>query len=111
MKPIFNQTKKQMRKVLLLLLIATALLSVGVSYETPAKKIASVELPKIEKSYSANVVATPVVFQNYGANVTIGVYQDDVYYSETTAVDNYTLPIIEEVFIGPTAPVQHLFFN
>lgn len=94
-----------MKKVLILSLVATMLFSVGVSYDTPAKEIASVELPKIEKSYSANVVAKPIVFQNYDGSVTISVYQDDVYYSETTAVDNYTLPIIEAVYIEPTSPV------
>lgn len=88
-----------MKKVLFLSLMATMLFATSVNYDAPAKKIASVELPKIEKSYSANIATEPTVLQNYSANVTIGVYQDDVYYSETTAVDNYTLPVIEAVYI------------
>lgn len=84
-----------MKKVFLISLIATMLLSVGVTNEVSAKEIAKTEVSKIEKSYSVTV-ETPTDAPVYTV-VCLGMIQDDIYYLEQTSYGNYILPTFEEV--------------
>lgn len=92
-----------MKKVFLIPLIATMLFSVGVINDVWAKKVADMEMPKIEKSYSVTVweVIPNTVFC---VCQTLFV-QGDVFYLEQTVYGNYILPEFEEVYIEPDSPV------
>lgn len=84
-----------MKKVLSILLMASLMLFVGVTYDVSAKEIAKTEVSKSEKSYSVAVGTDAAVF----AVVSPGLFQDDVYYLEQHSYGNYILPKFEEVYI------------
>jgi hypothetical protein len=85
-----------MKKVYGLLLFTMVLCMTGVTYDASAKEIAKVEVSKIEKSYTVTVAP---ILDNPFMVCPESFYQDDVFYSEQTAYENYTLQKIEEVYI------------
>lgn len=85
-----------MKKVSILLLLATMLFASGGAKDVSAKEIAKTEVPGIEKSYSVTAGPTNDIPNMVCSE---GLYQDDVYYFEETAYGNYTIPKFEEVYI------------
>ncbi len=93
-----------MKKVLFLSIVIALALTSGVSAKPTLEKDWGMSGIENEKSYVAYAVPTAPTEEDWSLTAH-GVIQGDVYYSETTAVDNYRLPKVEPVYIEPDAPV------